>query len=281
MPLPSLRTSRILPLLGLAAILAVFLATGYSWYGINTDNSVISSRNNAFAQNVQQPSTEVNATASTSGAAKAKEHTISVSGTATIKAIPDRAIVIFAVETRDNTAKAALAKNSEVMNNVLAALEGAGVQKNETSTAYFNIYPIYNYTHSGNVQSLQGYTVTNSLTISSAKTQNVSSWIDAAVQAGANRVDNVQFIFSSEQLAKIRSDLIKGAIDDARSKADVIAAKLGVEITGVQSVVSNDSGFPGPYYSAQTQLVQAPPVTPIIVGGQEVSASVNIVYIMS
>jgi uncharacterized protein YggE len=239
---------------GLVAALAAVFAGGHV-YG------------NAFAQAVP-PQQQKNL-----------EHIIMVSGTASTKAIPDRAVVTFAVETRDSTAAAALAKNSETMNSVLAALEKAGVQKNETNTAYFNIYPIYNYTQSGNVQSLQGYTVTNSLTVSSVKTGNVSSWIDAAVQAGANRVDNVQFVFSNEQLAKIQSALIENAIDNARAKADTIAAKLGVHITGVQSIISSDSGYnPGPFYATQAQL--GSPGTPIVVGGQQVSASVSIVYII-
>ncbi|HVX02330.1 MAG TPA: SIMPL domain-containing protein [Nitrososphaera sp.] len=208
------------------------------------------------------------------------EHTLLISGTASTKAIPDRAIVTFAVETRDTTAAAALAKNSDAMNKVLSALMGVGVQKNETNTAYFNIFPIYNYTQSGNVQSLQGYTVTNSLTVSSARTANVSSWIDAAVQAGANRVDNVQFVFSNEKLAKIQSALIENAIDNARAKADTIAAKIDVHITGVQSIASVDSeSVPGPFYAAEAQMESSR--TPIVVGGQEVSASVSVLYIIS
>lgn len=227
---------------------------------------------NAFAQVIppQPPQQQQNSNL---------EHTIMVSGTASTKAIPDRAVITFAVETRDSTAVAALEKNSETMSRVLAALENAGVQKNETSTAYFNIYPVYNYTQNGNVQSLQGYTVTNSLTVSSSRTGNVSSWIDAAVQAGANRVDSVQFVFSNQQLAKIQSALIENAIDNARGKADTIATKLGVEIKGVQSIVSSDSGYnPGSAYPQQAQLGASS--TPIVVGAQEVSASVNIVYII-
>lgn len=207
------------------------------------------------------------------------EHTILVSGTASTKTIPDRTIVTFAVETRDATAATALEQNTGAMNKVLAALEGAGVQKNETSTAYFNIFPIYNYSQGGNVQALQGYTVTNSLTVSSERTGNVSSWIDAAVQAGANRVDNVQFVFSDEKLAKIQSALIENALDNARAKADTIATKLGVHIIGVQSVTSSDSGYlPGPFYATQANL--GPSGTPIVVGGQEVSANVSVVYVI-
>jgi uncharacterized protein YggE len=253
----------------LAAIAAAVLATSHLLYG-----------SNAFAQIAPVPSPPPPPPPQPPQNFTTLEHTILVSGTASTKAIPDRAIVTFAVETRDATAAAALERNSDAMNKVLAALEEVGVQKNETSTAYFNIFPIYNYTQTGNVQSLQGYTVTNSLTVSSANTGNVSSWIDAAVQAGANRVDNVQFVFSNEQLAKIQSDLLENAIDNARAKADTIAAKLGVQITGVQSIVSIDSGYiPGPLYAAQARL--GPSGTPIVVGAQEISASVSVIYIIS
>jgi uncharacterized protein YggE len=85
-------------------------------------------------------------------------NTIFVTGTATERFEPDRVTAIFAVETVNKTAG--------------AALEGAGVRENETSTAYFSVYPNYNYTEFGE-QKLTGYTVTNSIMVESADLSNV------------------------------------------------------------------------------------------------------------
>ena len=82
-------------------------------------------------------------------------NTIFVTGTATGRVEPDRVTAIFAVETVDETAGAALAANAEAMALVIAALGEAGVEENETSTAYFSIYPNYNYTEFG-AQELTG-----------------------------------------------------------------------------------------------------------------------------
>ena len=157
-----------------------------------------------------------------------------VTGTATEKFEPDRVTAIFVVETVDERAGAALKANSVTGDLVIPALEGAGVTENETSTAYFSIYPNYNYTEFG-AKELTGYTVTNSILVESANLSNVSEWIDAAVNAGANRVDSLSFTISEERLNEIRADLTHEAVDYARDKADALAQALDVDITEVEA----------------------------------------------
>jgi len=159
-------------------------------------------------------------------------NTFFVTGTATEKFEPDRIMATFAVEMIDDTAGDAPRANPDAINDVLAALEEAGVEENDTSTAYFSIYPNYNYTEFG-AQELTGYTVTNSITVESSNLSNVSNWIDAAVSAGANRVDRLSFTLSEERMDDIRGDLMQDAIDKARSKVDALAQALDVKITGV------------------------------------------------
>lgn len=206
-------------------------------------------------------------------------NTIFVTGTATQKVEPDTVTAVFAVETIDEAAGDALEENSEAMNDVLAALEDAGVEQNETSTAHFSIHPNYNYTEFGG-QELTGYTVTNSIMVESSNLSNVSDWIDAAVGAGANRIDSLSFTLSEEMLGEIRSGLAQDATDNARDKADALAAALDVEITGVKSasLFEFDSPPVMPLSASFATGAAESITTPIIPGEQTVTATVGVVY---
>jgi len=60
--------------------------------------------------------------------------TVSVTGTGSVDAVPDRAEVSAGVETRAATAKAALAANGAAMQKVIAALRANGGKEVTTQT---------------------------------------------------------------------------------------------------------------------------------------------------
>lgn len=205
-------------------------------------------------------------------------NTISVTGMATEKVAPDRVVVTFAVETVSESAGDALAENSETMNSVLAALEDAGVQENETSTAFFSIFPNYNFSEFGDTRELTGYTVTNSIMVESSDLEGISEWIDAAVEAGANRVDGIFFTVSQETMDEMRSGLVEDAVANARDKADALASALEIDITGVKAASLVDFNFPiSPALSFREGAV-SDVSTPIIPGEQSVTATVAVIY---
>jgi uncharacterized protein len=203
-------------------------------------------------------------------------NTISVTGMATQEVKPDRVTVTFAVETMNKTAGGALRANSEAMNKVLGALADAGVKENETRTSFFSIAPTYNYSQTGNVQKLTGYTVTNSILVESSNLTNVSDWVDAAVRAGANRVDSLSFTVSEEKMDELRADLTQKATDNAGNKANALAQALNLTITGVKAASLNDFSNPVPLpFGAATAETIKTPITP---GEQTVTSTVTVIY---
>jgi uncharacterized protein len=205
-------------------------------------------------------------------------NTISVAGTATTKVEPDRVMITFAVETVDQTAGDALRANSERMTAALQALQAAGVEENETSTSSFSIYPNYNFTEFGNARQLTGYTVTNSILVESSNLQNISDWVDAAVGAGANRIDSIAFTISEERMDVVRANLTDQAVDNARGKADALASALGMEITGVKAAGLNDFGAPIIPLSVSREAAMADTEVPIVPGEQTVTTTVTVIY---
>jgi uncharacterized protein YggE len=214
-------------------------------------------------------------------------NTLSLTGTATTNIKPDKVTVSLGVETTNNTANAALAANSKIMNHVIDALKAAGVKDNETSTSSFNISPNYNYSQQqqSSARRIIGFTVSNSIQIQSTNTNNTSKWIDTAIAAGANTVDGIDFILSDKKLEETKTNLIKQAMQDARAKAGIVASAAGMKVVGIRSINVNEFAIqpPSPIPLAKQSLAtaeQARPPTPIISGQEEVSTNVAVVFLI-
>jgi uncharacterized protein len=210
-------------------------------------------------------------------------NTLFVTGSATNQTKPDKVTVSLGVETTNSTAQAALTANSDLMNKVLDALKAAGIQENETSTSIFSITPNYNYSSNTNQGRLIGFTASNSIQIESSNIESVSKWIDVAVSAGANNVNNIYFSLSDKKLDDIKNSLLKDAIDNAKTKADIAASAAGLKVIGVKSITVGEASSPPPVPLYRAQAFAdgaAPSPTPILTGQQEVSASVNIIYLI-
>lgn len=213
---------------------------------------------------------------------KSLNNTLFVTGSATTHTKSDKVTVSLGVETTDKTAEKALLFNSNLMNKVINTLKESGVQENATSTSSFTINPNYNYSEYGAKGNLTGFTVSNSIHITSSNIDQISQWIDKAVQTGANTVNEVYFSISPKKLEEIKNTLLKDAVANAKSKADIVAAAVGLNVAGIQSITVGELGLPPspvPIYSKSVAFDEASS-TPILAGEQEISSTVNIVYIL-
>ena len=213
--------------------------------------------------------------------------TVYTTGTALARLAPDRVFISIGVETTDKTAKDALSLNSGLMNNIISGLKSDGLKPNETQTSFFNIIPLYNYTESGTILNVTGFTVTNSVEIESSNLDNVSQWIDTAVASGANSINSIDFSVTEKKLEDTRTKLITDAISNAEQKAEAAASAVQLGITGIKSIVVDGSTTnpplpPQPFYrdSASAQGGPSSLSTPIIPGEQEVSVSVAGIFSM-
>jgi uncharacterized protein YggE len=111
---------------------------------------------------------------------------------------------------------------------------------------------------------------------------NAGQVIDAAIGAGANRVDAVVFFISQDRQQEIRDTLISDAIANARQRANIAAEALGMTVSGVESATLNPIDFPvfsvgvREGSAAGADSVSVP--TQILPGQQEVSTTVSVVF---
>lgn len=205
--------------------------------------------------------------------ADVRERTLSVTGAASQTLEPDVLYAGIGVETRADTASAALAENSELMAGVLEALRAAGLADGDVSTSKLEIYPAYDYGDDGPV--LLGYDAVNSIRVATPMLGAAADIIDGAVGAGANRVDSVSFGLSPEREAEARDRLIGAAVLDARAKADLALEPLGYGVIGVKSVDLDDDAGGWPVYARVQQFSD----TPIVPGGADVSVRAHVVFL--
>lgn len=236
--------------------------------------------------------------------------TLSISSTATTEVRPDQLSVTVGVETNGTTAQEAVSQNANLTSQVIAAVRGLGIDENRIETSSYSVMPIYEYIQPPQPcieiyppppgcetrQEIIGYRATNTVTVTldvpffRTVTQpvpdvNAGQVIDAAVTAGANRVDGIVFFISPDRQQEIRDTLIGDAIANARQRANIAAEALEMTVSGVESATIDPIDFPvfrvglQEGSAAVADSVSAP--TQILPGEQEVSTTVNIVFYIS
>ena len=184
----------------------------------------------AFA-GVFQPSGAASAPADTSGG-------ITVLGTGSANVTPDRASFAFGSVSQAATANAALAASSQTVARVIAALKKAGVAQADIQTSEVSLSPRMN----DNGDQIVGYTASNTVTATVKKLGDAGDIVDAAVGAGANQVYGPNLL-ASDQDAAYRNAL-KGAVADARTKAEVLAAASNATLGKITAIVEGGGAAP-------------------------------------
>ena len=198
---------------------------------------------------------------------------ITVSGTATSRAVPDQATFSFGVQTEGASAKAALDANSARMALVIAALKRAGIAEKDLQTQDVSVMPRQN-----ELGQISGYYANNSVQALVRKVAGAGAVVDAAVGAGANQSSGPSFDQSGRD-AVYRSAL-RAAVADARTKAQALAAESNASLGRVTRIVEGFAAEPVPMYDrAVAQSAKAE--TPVEPGTQEVQATVTVTFELS
>jgi uncharacterized protein YggE len=191
--------------------------------------------------------------------------TVTVAGEGIVLAVPDRAEISAGVETRAQTAKAALQANGAAMQGVLRALRAGGGTDVTTQTVSLS-------TSFDDQGTPNGFVASNiaSATVAFSK---AGALIDAAVAAGANTIYGPS-ASRSDADALYRQALAK-AVDDANQRASTLAKAAGREL-GRITAISESGMTPGPVFAKAEPARDAS--TPVESGPQETTASVSVTY---
>jgi len=203
---------------------------------------------------------------------------ITVVGEGKITMKPDIAHVTIGVETVTNTVKAASDQNSEVVNNVLAALKEQGVDEKDIQTSGFSVYAERIGPDGPLAESDVRYHVTNNVNVTVRDLDNISTILDAAIDAGANNINGIDF--AVEDPSATESQARTAALEDAKAKATDLAKLSGLTIGPVVSI-SEVIGAGGGFYAgnfAEQSKAMGGGTTPVSPGQLDLVMQLQVIY---
>lgn len=196
---------------------------------------------------------------------------VTVTGTGSVRTVPDRASFAFGVETQAATARAALTANSEAIEKVIAALRAAGVAAADLQTAQVSLFPRTDERGSAIV----GYTASNTVTATVRELAEAGAVVDAAVAAGANTVSGPSLTRGDTDA--LQRQALRAAFAAAREKATALAEASGRTLGEVTAIVESGTQTPVPV-AARDAIESSVPIVP---GTQSVEASVSVTFALA
>jgi uncharacterized protein YggE len=207
------------------------------------------------------------------GAERPRIPSITVSGEATIAAEPDQAEIDIGVVTQARTAPEVSKENAERLSRVLAEVKKLLGKGDEVKTSGYALGPTYRYPQGGKPE-IVGYTASNTVRIKTTNLSLVGRLIDASMQAGANNVNRLVFNLKDEVAAQLEA--LRQASAKAKTKAEAIAASLGLKIVRVISINEGERTVQPIYRQAMAARAEAAPApTPVEPGTVDVRSTVS------
>jgi uncharacterized protein YggE len=199
--------------------------------------------------------------------------TLTVTGMATVTAVPDQATLSLGVTTTGATAAAAMSANNDAASAVIARLIAAKVADRDMQTTGLSLNPNWVMNAAGTAQEIQGYTASSTLTVRIAALDTAGAVLDAAIAEGANTLNGLSFGLADPRPAE--DDARKAAVADALARAQVLASAAGETLGPIVSITEGGGGqqpMPMLYKAAADSAV------PLAAGEVGVSAEVTIVW---
>jgi len=212
--------------------------------------------------------------ASAQSSANPPPRTIEVSGNGEARTSPDTADLNLAIETHGTTAEEAASKNGMLASKVIAALKDKLGDKGKISTGGYSLNPEYDQRPGRAQPTIVGYQAQNSISVNTSALDLVGPLIDAAIGAGANRVNYLNFSVRDD--AKSRAEAITIATHDARVQAEALATALGVKLGKITRASTVSEVRPIPM--AMGMAMQAKMSTPVEPGQVTVPATVSLTF---
>jgi uncharacterized protein YggE len=192
-------------------------------------------------------------------------------GTASISVTPDQAQINVSATTQAATAQDATSQNATITTNIISQITQALGGSGTVQTVNYSVSPNYNYPPNG-TPVLTGYTVTNSIQVTLNDLTMTGKIIDTAVQAGASRIDSLQFSLKDDSTA--RAQALSAATVKAKAKATAMAASVGLTASSFITIQESGSNVVTPVLTPTAGVGAT--TTPVQPGQLTVTANVTI-----
>lgn len=172
---------------------------------------------------------------------------ITISGDAEVKVVPDEVVINMAVETNNADLDKAREENDKKVSSILAMVKKLGVEEKFIQTDYLSVEPRYDYTVQYNNErerKFLGYYMTKNISITLRDVSKFEKLIADALKLGTNYVRGINF--QTTELRKHRDQARLMAVRAAKEKATALASELGQKIG--KPITISESSYNVPMY---------------------------------
>jgi uncharacterized protein YggE len=212
---------------------------------------------------------------------------VSVSGVAERKVVPDQANVVVTVAATNAKLETAKAEHDKKLRDVMAIAKKVGIEEKHMKTQHSSTQP--RYTWENNKQNFKGYQVQTNLEITVKKMESVGGLLEKLSAAnleqgmGQEWGSLIHVAYAISEPEKVRDEMLAEAIKNARKKAENMASAAGASIGSVIQISEGGAPqfhFPVPMMArgvvdtvGSAAMETAPPA-----GEQAVNANVTVMF---
>lgn len=204
------------------------------------------------------------------------ENTIAVQGDGKLAVTPDIAYISAGVNVTAKTAKeaqAGAAKRYEAVRKVLT--ETYKLTDKDLKTTGYYVQPQYKFTEKDG-QVLTGYSAVHEIRISWRNIEQTGALLDSLGTAGANQIGGVTF--DTEKKDQYENDALKKAVENARSKAEALAAAAGRTLGPVINITENGAQVQPVFRQEMAKEANDAAGTSVEPGEVDVQAQLTVVF---
>ena len=203
---------------------------------------------------------------------------INVNGEGKVKVIPDQAFISVSVETKGNKAADVKKDNDAAIERVIAAIKKANLPKEDVRTQRISLNPQYDYE-----KKKYTYNATQTIEILLKNLNQYDALMESLVDAGINRINNVEF--RSSKIEQHKSEARKQAMLDAKKKADDYVSVLNQKVGKALSISDNTQVYyPQPMYEMKAMAMAggdaSAPRETLAIGEINVTANVSATFFL-
>ncbi len=208
---------------------------------------------------------------------------ITVTGSGEIRVPPDEAVVRLGVLSQREEASQAQDEANRIAAGILDGVTALGVPEEAVQTSRLVLSPVYDQPQPQartREPRIVAYRATNVVSVRLEDLAKIGPAIDAAIEAGANQVEGVDFRLRDDLEA--RQKALSKAVRQAEGKARAIAGALGVGLGPVLEAREGGISIEVPRFGGGPQVMmmeaRAAQPTPVAAGDITVSATVTLRY---
>lgn len=198
-----------------------------------------------------------------------------VQGSGTVYGEPDIALLTLGVDVTEPNVKNALSSADQTMQAVRQVFLNAGVAAKDIRTVAFNVWREDVRDHSGTVTG-ERYHVVHSYQVTLHDLSRLGELLAAAVSAGANNVQGIQFSIADPAALQARARA--AAMRDAQARAEQLATLAGVTLGSPISIEESSTPLASRAPSMAAARVVGGGAAPVEGGQLAVRAQVTVRY---